>query len=373
MARSVFSAPRENLMPREKKPRILVSDGAPPPLPESQSDATIEPAGSDPPPPRYVELIDVDPDMRSTIHDNSKEAAKRSRKLQPDDREIEVRRGRAMAEADRISGAGEDLTKSPAEKLKADRYKDALAELKQEEDARRYVADHLNSCRREQAGKQYNGAEPKLRPGVEHVLAMTVGGVAALTVHDLMIASMRSNVAWVVGAVFGVILGYGIAWTMLGTITHPEGQKLRVGGLALSILIGIALAIVRVHQAEEAGEYLLGVGLALFEIAVVAFIDLYAASVRKAHSIWREKIEAYETAIAQTRAAEQELSEKDEAIATLTKEVKSYRDHVAALEALRRSAPARREAYARASDEGYLAGIAENVAKLVDPHGMEGR
>lgn len=255
-----------------------------------------------------------------------------------------------------------DPSKHPHDKARQDEYENQLAQRGEAQQAAAHARANLRDADEKIAKTPKAGEKPAPSPWLVAASIIAINISVAPTLHDRFFYTLSDDMlAWLVS-----LVGAGFVAAML-TLAIISGRRtiVRRLGAAAGIGIGIALAVIRLSVAENAGECTFAIGLTIFEIAAVLLLEWVASGLRDAEDTWMQAKKVEDEATQLRNAAQGELARW---LGRLEEINKAIRDHIAYVEdrAMRNRQVSELEAVAvQAALDGYNAGVTENLGRIL--------
>ena len=255
-----------------------------------------------------------------------------------------------------------DPSKHPHDKLRYEEYQHQLAQRGEAQQGASHARANLRDADTNLAKTPKAGEKPAPNPWLVAASIIAINISVAPTLHDRFFYTLGDDLLdWLVS-----LIGAGFVAALL-TLAIITGRRsiTRWVGLAAGIGVGIALAVIRLSTAENAGECMFAVGLTIFEIAAVLLLEWVASGLRDTEDKWMQAKKIEDEAVQLRDVAQADLARWASRLEEIRKAV---RDHIAYVEdrATRNLQVSELESVAvRAVLDGYNAGLTENLGRIL--------
>lgn len=281
-----------------------------------------------------------------------------------EDLETLLQHARAIAKD--VFSAAYDPTNLVGDNLRDNEFQKLLKDRDEIEDSIRNVQIEIRKRKDDLAMVASHIDKPQKSPALQAAATAVIGLSVAPTFHDNFFSSSSDETAWLLSALCGAAIGLFLTFSILNRA--DEGEKrgaFNYLGLIAGIAAIAALGAFRGSSAEETSEWIMAVGLTLFEGAAIAFLELYAHGIRAGVMAWREREEKRLEAEGLLANKAQELSSLHEKLTEIEKKLADHREYVAERQEVNLTLAEVERSAETAVADGYHSGISARRGKAV--------
>ena len=272
----------------------------------------------------------------------------------------------AEQSAEALGAAPYDPSGNAADRIFEDARLRDLAELQLVKEQAQEARAQVGQKERDAADAGPRTAPPPF-PAMVAVLGMLgISITLCLTFHDLVFASLLSDSAQAIMASFlcGALIAGLITWGLLAGAQHEGSERTHWGWMALGLLFGVGLLLMRLSASTSSGEQVLAWGFAILEVSAVLILELFAYGLRREWRTYRERNDVVLVREEQVAAAQRAWEDRKAATEELERRIAEREEASRKREGVARALGAVRNSARSAIVAGYRTGIEANRARL---------
>lgn len=312
------------------------------------------------------ELMKLETDLQA----HAEEVARRSGSTEAREGDLAALRLEAEAAAERFRTVPWDPAKNPADALRDAEFQDHRSRREALRQRLDYAAAAVRDRARERAVVEAPGGREELFWLVAVLGVAGVGFSVGSSLHDAVFAPLFEDstralaASFLVGLVLAAVSVLGMLFSSLHAQEKGSGESR--GWVALGVLFGFAVYLLRAWLAQTPYDQLIAVGFAGIELVSVLAVKLYSVSLHRAVLDHRRVQAGRAAADAQVGVAQTELEAAQVALAEVERKIEAHLRDVELREQRHRLTDQVRKAAVGAVEVGYRRGIAANRGQAYD-------